>query len=848
MNQHQESKTEQSTGMGVVQPQSGMEGNTTGDNSIMKVGGKAKYENVSFADQLDPYIYEVDSVMDPTRSLQDSNDCSLDNFFSRPLKISEVEWSTSTSLGYDIDPWSLYFENPRVANRIANYNLLRCKLHVKIVINGNGFQYGRAMVSYLPYAKLDDLSTNAALIRQDLTQASQQPHVFLNPTTSTGGELMLPFYNYLNYIEIPSAGWQTMGQLYYRSLNDLKHANGASDVVTISTFAWAEDVSLSVLTSRESTTLTPQSGSEVDEANMKGIISGPATAVAKTAGVLKGIPVIAPFAAATEVAATATASVAKMFGYCRPPVNKNPEPYRPTPCSSLALTNVPDSAQKMTIDDKQELSIDPRIAGLGGTDPMNIVEIAKRESYLTTFTWPIGSAPETILWNSRVSPVLWAENNGPPKSYHFPACCMAAMPFKYWTGSMKFRFQIVASSFHKGRLKIVYDPHWIASNEYNTNYLSVIDIAEEQDFTIEIANGQEKTLLDHYDPGLDSVTNAYGVNRFGSKGTGNGVIAVYIVNELTTPNSGVNNDIEINVFVSAGDDFEVFVPDDKISSFTFQPQSGNEEIVTESQNTTELDAPQHSQSMQLGVTPPNNELINRVYTGEAIQSFRTLLKRYNLWSTLPSMSAQNTIVYGRNSMFPYLRGNVAGAIHVTDNGSPYTYCNTVLLHWVTYAFSGWRGSIRYKILPRGTPNPKSNISVQRHNLDTSVLHESGTTPINGYSVVEQANIEIMPSGGITPNAGAPFLGLQGQTYALGAINQTMEFEVPYYSPYRFTAGKAENWTTSAARWAEGYDYRIFSIGGTANTYDLHVAAGEDYQCYFWTGLPRMYYEAAPPSI
>jgi hypothetical protein len=142
--------------------------------------------------------------MDPTRSLQDSDDARLENFFSRPIKIAEEEWATSTTLGFDIDPWSLYWENPRVANRIANFHLLKCNLKIKVVINGNGFQYGRALVSYLPFDVYDTLTTNASLIREDLVQASQQPRIFLDPTTSQGGEMKLPMFNYYNYLSIPN--------------------------------------------------------------------------------------------------------------------------------------------------------------------------------------------------------------------------------------------------------------------------------------------------------------------------------------------------------------------------------------------------------------------------------------------------------------------------------------------------------------------------------------------------------------------------------------------------------------------------------------------------------------------
>jgi hypothetical protein len=820
------------------------------------------YENVKFADQHDPYLYDVDSTIDPTRRIQDTDDATLEHFFSRPLKIAEEEWATSSTLGFDIDPWSLYWENPRVINRIANYKLLRANMMIKVVINGNGFQYGRAMMSYLPLDTWDTLSSNASLIREDLVQASQQPRIFLDPTTSTGGEMKLPFFNFRNYTDIVTTQWSQLGQLYFRSLNDLKHANGASDKVTISVFAWATDVSMNVLTSNDPDQLVPQSGresgGEIEEANMKGIISGPATKIAKASSALSGVPYIGPFASATSVAAGATAEIAKMFGYCRPPVTRNPEPYRPTPISSLSVCNVPDTAQKLTVDEKQELTIDPRTTGLGGVDPMNIKEIAKRESYLTTFSWDIGSAPETLLWNSRVDPVIWAENSGPPTSYHFPACAMAALPFQYWTGTMKFRFQIVASSFHKGRLKFVYDPEFLASNEYNTNYMKIIDIAEEQDFTIEIGNGQDTTLLSHHRPGLDSMTQMYGTSTFLSKEEGNGVVGVYIVNELTTPNSTVDNNIEINVFVSMGEDFEVFVPDDYFMNFTFgpTPQSGREtafssqsgtEIVPDGQNTAEPSAPQQEVAEQLGPAKQNTSLVNQVFTGEAITSFRTMLKRYNLHSAIGSLSTSPTLAYGRRPHFPLYRGGVSGAVDYTASFDPYNYCNTVLLHWVATAFSGRRGGVRYKLIPRGATHSSHRVNVQRvPHVPNSLNYSEATTSLPVYNDVKSVHESVVREEGVLPIFNKPLAAANGAAVTMGMVNSVLEFEMPYYSSHRFTPGKNADESThqqSEAAW----DYRIEFLGAATEAVDIYVAAAEDFQTFFWTGLPRMYYEASPPN-
>jgi hypothetical protein len=841
-------------------PQSGLEtyaDGTTNDNSIFKINGNSQVQNVNFSDQIESYVYEVESVVDPTRTLQDTNDATLENFFKRPITIAEEEWNTSTTLGFDIDPWKLFFENKRVINRIANYNLLRAKLHVKIVINGNEFHYGRAMVSYLPFDDFDSLSANAALIRQDLVQASQQPHIFLDPRTSQGGDMILPFYNHRNYISIPEKQWREMGQLYFRSINTLKHANGADATATIKVFAYATDVKMSVLTSREPGNMGPQSGKEIDEVNEKGKVSGPATAIAKAAGAMKDVPYIGSFAHATEMVASTTAAVAKMHGYSRPPVTKNPEPYKPYPASALALANTGDGPTKLTIDDKQELTIDPRTAGLGGADPMNIKDIASRESYLTTFSWNMGTPPETLLWNMRLDPCIWAENAGPPTSYHFPACAMAALPYKYWTGSMKVRFQIVSSGYHKGRLKFVYDPNHFESNEYNTNYLNIVSLGKQNDFTIEIACGQDRTLLSHARPGSNSVTEMYSTTPYTSTASfGNGVLGVYVVNELTTPNSSVNNDIEINVFVSMGDDFEVFVPDDYFQYFTFkpkpqsglEPQSGMEGVtVPESQTTDESSAPQHEKSIALGPTKSDTRNINRVFTGEAIKTFRTPLKRYNLWSAVGYNSDTDTQISGRYSMFPYLRGAVIGAVDATSSGDPYNYCNTVLLHWVTLAFSGWRGSIRYKLLPRGNFNAdqRPTVYIQRHPVgEIEYYYSSSAAPTyNDRKATRRGVVAVKQP---FPTLSNPFTGIKGQLYQSGYLNPAVEFEVPYYSQFRFTPGKEEN-HTGVNLFNEGWDYRIQGRGDTTSVWDIHVAAGEDFQTFFFTGLPRMYYEDIAPA-
>lgn len=835
----------------LFKPQSGnAEGNVAVESrDLMK-------QNIRFKDRVEPYLYTVPTAIDETRLSQDSDMVPLGDFLSRPQKIAEYEWGTGVVFTNSFNPWSLFLSQNRVANRFANYNLMRCKLKLRFLINGNAFQYGRLLVYYRPLENFDQLSSDAALVTQDLIQGSQCPHIYLDPNTSQGGELELPFFWHENYFDIPNESYTDAGTIYMRGLNALKHANGATDVVTISVFAWAEDVQLSVLTSQVPENLGPQSG-EIAQANSKGWISGPATTMSQIAGALTKIPAIAPYATAAQMASSAIAKMAMIFGYCKPAVTKTPEPYRPTTTSTLAVTNVPDNSQKLTVDHQQDLTIDPRISGIDSLDPLNILSIAQRESYLTTFDWAVGTAPDTLLWNARVQPALWGESGS--TAFHWTSLAAVSLPFEKWTGSIRFRFQIVCSNFHRGRLRFIWDPKYIIEpdSNYNVTHSTIVDISEEKDFTMEIANGQHFTPLEMLKPGLVSVTNCYSSTAYTAATEinnipqHNGILGVYVLNELTVPNSTTNNDIQINVFVSAGDDFQLFVPGSHHQRFVFKPQSGEVDDIVE--NTTEPSAPEQSMAMDVHESSHESNKNTHVFMGEAIASLRPLLKRFYLHHSRGSTISGNAVMGGSLPAFPFLKGNVDGAVNTTGAGDPYSYCNTTLLQWVVAGFSGWRGSLRWKVLPRGNLDNSQPLAfyVGRGASDKQSFKYSFTsTPQSNYTTGnEAARASVIDFPYSTGDIQVPPSGATGAAYTNALVNPTIEFELPFYSSNRFVPGKVEDYTSNNGTITGPYfDWRLYTNAEPSTIFDFWSAAGDDFQVYFWTGMPRMYYEPVVPAV
>jgi hypothetical protein len=658
-----------------------------------------------------------------------------------------------------------------------------------------------------------------------------------------------------------------MGDIIVHGINDLKHANGATDQVNISVFVWAEDVALSIPTSAEPGSLSPQAGDEYGD----GAVSRPMGILARTAGMLTSVPGIGAYAKAAQMGASAMANVAQLFGYARPNDISDIKPLRPAYMGNMANTMIPDSATKLTLDPKQELTVDPKTMGLGSDDEMTVKSIAMRESYYVKFNWPTAAATEDLLWTSRVTPVVWDELsiNGQTE-YHFPATCFATLPFAKWRGTMKFRFQIVASAYHKGRLKIVYDPYLQVTNEYNTNFTHIVDLAKQRDFSVDIGWGQPQSFCKTDSP-VDSPLPYSTSGPFGTPSTANndfnGYISVYVVNELTTPNSDVNNDIEVNVYVAMCDDFEVVEPTSLLTaSLSVFPDAEaaaaqaaaplEQQMGTESRQGEDLTQPDGDRNLdedkpqsipvQETLAPklsPTDYTMD-VFYGDPITSFRQVLKRYNFYGTYGPDSAGSQIVNVTQNNFPLYRGYAAdgfyNAVSPTDP-TPYNYFTNTLLNYITPAFGARRGGIRWKINGQDTSRRNLEIVVRRlpSGTGTQAITRSPYEQLNGFSQNQRANMSTQ----------AMTAGLDGLHASASQQNPVLEYEVPFYDTFRFYPAKRieEFETTPDNLYAlHEIQYMVQSIGSAITNITTYVSTGEDFMLAFYLG-PPVYYSYANPS-
>lgn len=827
-------------------------------------------ETTEFHDQATNWVYDEGCECDPSFNTTGNSSDSLAKFLQRPVLVHTADWATTNpSFNSSFNPWTAFFGNTVIQNKVNHYNNIRCKLHLKFMINGNAFMYGRAVAAYTPLHQDTSYPNLVLPIPNTLTRATSRPHIFLDPTASQGGEMVLPYFHWQSNLSLPKAETDQLGFIDIMAINQLKHANGAVEAVRITVFAWAEDVSLSVPTNRSYGT---QSGSD----EYTGSISKMASTAANLARTLSSIPTLYPYARASEMMLRGVGSMAALFGYSRPVVT-DMQHFKPHYVGNMANTNVHDNSNKLATDIKQETTIDPRTVGLGSTDEMTIQSIVSRSAYIGTAPWTVVQSSGSKLLTIGVTPYIWSEHQaGSVTQYYFPPCAHAAMAFRFWRGTMKYRFQVVASNFHKGRLQIQYDPYDSALNNFPAAFNRIVDISEQRDFTVEVGWGIPDNYGEMINPGTSSmpyVMSDVALPHPANTRSFNGQLSVWVLNDLTVPNSSVNNDIHINVFVSCGDDFEFQSPSETIlDNFVFHnpsieefasedddkekvqliEQSGSDLIADDVPNSDEHGKPSITTPVTtVGNVDMNTSAIADVCFGERIVSFRSLVKRYSLHEIIPVSSLKSAgtgrtwEMTRRKTAFPVPRGKHAGSVYKTTGSASYWYVQNHFLNWLTVAYAGRRGGIRHKFVALPTVQGQSGFPATIQGIQ-SVIRESAVG-LGEAVVYTDMGVQSSLSPSMIAALGKRFLsGLGGLAAQPISHNPVVEVEIPYATPFRFIpacqdsdkSGKDNTlrYTIAVAK---------YSLGGVWVC--DYVAAADDFSFFFYMGPPPAYYAPSDPN-
>ncbi len=781
---------------------------------------------------------------DSTFDLAQNEDSSLSSFLSRPIKIHSATWAVGAGISVLINPWRLFLTDPSVTARIDNYAYLRGDLRIKILINGNSFYYGKLLNAYHPLYSEDAIyGTSIAGTNTDLPfmALSQMPGVTVDASDNKGGVINADFLWPYNYVGLgDTLDTQRLGRLHIESFQNLRHGNGGTDPLTVSVFAWMENVVLTV-----PTTVSFQSGFFGEYG--KGVISSAASSVSAAAGRLSKVPIIGPYARATADVSSSLGDLARVFGFSRPPVLDPLTPVRRNIMSSIAVTDNDETISKLALDSKQELTVDPRTVGIHPRDEMSLDFILKKESYLTQFLWDVSDTPGKLLWNAHVLPGLRNVDTtvATPNNSIIGTTPMSHISnlFQYWTGNIVFRFSIVASAFHKGRLRITVDPgHRATSNDdWNRVYSRVVDISEERDFEVCVDWLQKEAYRPCLLPGR-AVAYHGSVAYVASDSDSNGIITVEVLNDLTTPNDA-STDISIMAYVRGGDKLKFMAPRDALQNVKYTHGSFQSGIA--SGDTT---APPTAYCVGSDGTLSSDHSA-LIYGGESVASIRQLLRRYWFYQSLsmaPIANIKDVVMQEFHlPVYPVTPGFVTDGMHSTSVPENYNYVGMTLINYLTPCYLCRRGGIRYKAI---SPRSNSEMSIIQSKITRSEFAISSYASSRLLAATTDS-----PSAVAAQNIAAKATGA-GSDITVVDTQPVLEVELPFYSNARFAfsrvvlnKGSARDQSNTQNMFVDIMLARLLNVPATEVT-DLFVATGEDFGLFYYLHSPGYYiYNDPTPS-
>ena len=825
-------------------------------------------ENIAFVHEGRAEDLTYQDIKDSTFIVDKSGTADLTEFLSRPVPIKTFTWAegSSTLLQATIQPWSLFYLDTRIKKKLDNFAYIKSTLKLKFVINASPFYYGAIGAFYRPMSGNWDNLTSAATQAEIQIPISQRPHVWMNPQEVSTAEMTLPFFKHQNWLDATkNQDFLDMGTLDFWQYSKLRSANGAVGTgVTVTVYAWAEDVVVAgptvalALQSRMNRARVSVPSSCMSHAGIElqskkttvgnnwwkpsGQVSQIASRVASVAPSLGKLGAAGEYAGKTiEAAANTVGSIASLFGFSNTPVIEDTMPFKSLPFHSLASTEISEPVERLCIDPKQSLDLDTTRVGLDGEDEMGISYIAQKESFLCGALWQDSFAADTLIFSSLVTPSLMANRSitGAWQRYTPPMAYISQL-FENWRGDVIFRFKFIRSMYHRGRVRITWDPAGNISTDPNSTtvaYTQIVDLDVDDEIELRVPYIALRPFLKCQQ---DTTFNNNWTNTSGALAPdntiANGSITLRVLNALTAPVTGT--EIDVLVFVRGAENMEFANPRElNPRNSPFVVQSG--EVITS------------------GGTSSADDIYGAVY-GERYVSFRQLLHRscrifgvkpYKIAGLLPQNIATWYI-----APQPEMNGYDPNGMHMSTGfnsgvNARYNYVTRNPLNHLSQMFIGRRGSYNWHFNLDGSFTDTSNglVTVERAPYKGSSTRRY---TVATYDIVADNTNQVAYANVYTENGQQPFGSAATGVAMTNQLTQAgVSVNIPDYHSGRFHFNSPTNNFKD-----ELYGGRPFTVTATMTNTELgsttlhaFASAGPDFNFVFFMNTPDNYIYLAVPA-
>lgn len=261
----------------------------------------------------------------------------------------------------------------------------------------------------------------------------------------------------------------------------------------------------------------------------------------------------------------------------------------------------------------------------------SLLPLLKVPGRIAIGTWSTVNAAGELFFNIPVSPCFCIESGTTTVTRENTPMSYYSDMFSFWRGSIEYEIEVIASGFHQGQLFICYTPG-------STEYTNLPDVTNMQSVTMDIAlsrnvsftvpwmsSADYKCCVDQKNPEFLNANRPYV----------NGVFSIFIQNPLAVQSDTITNEVEVNVYIKAGDDFELRDPrvptvdalllgDRRIPNGSIDYAETNPTVAAEPTEFQSGEMAQHGAMMQAAVVDDKEEY------SESTDSLQEFLGRSNM--------------------------------------------------------------------------------------------------------------------------------------------------------------------------------------------------------------------------
>lgn len=705
---------------------------------------------------------------------------SISSFLERPSSAgSGVFTSSDTGVIFSADLNGTLLSTLK-RNRMAYIYGMRFDLKFTLQINADRFQAGRYIMGFLPYGGGYTAAQRTAwyaMHMANLTTITQLPHVEIDFAKETHVTLTIPYTYTLSYLEYStnSTTFKTpYGVLFIIPYYPLIPGSGGSQV-PYTVWASLQAVQLASVSVNQMASV----GDKEAQAQDIGPLTSVLAKVSRATGVLGSIPVLGPWASQVSWLSEILASSASYMGWSKPTALAAPLRMHRQVLPFSGSSDV--AAYPHTLGVMSTNSVISH-TGVGNTehDEMSIDFIKSQYAYISTINWTSANTAGTNLqtFGHRLDDkyVSWS------KGFAATPICFLANLFTYWRGGIIFRFKLVKTEFHRGRLMVAYSPLSYATTDANFTYANSELIFRE---IIDISTTSEFEVCVPYMVAKNWTTQTATA----------GTMLLFVENQLTAPPT-VSSTVPIIVEVKGASDLEFGAPTNTIM-----------ELYAPSTNQM-ADPYVATPCITLGVSSPQPDIA--AYTmGEKVTSLRQLVKRMSgLFSSVSSIPASNSLQLPGYSVWVTTQAaTTAGAL-----SRPNTGCDIINLIQGLFLFT--TGSMRFMVYAKSAA--QLGVDIEASPTTTDPIR-TVTTYYNWYN----------------------------KTLVSPAIEGVIDIQLPVWQPGTARAFVDHITGSNIAtpintQYGDACAATIRSIDpAEVVPVSVYRTVGEDYNAFGWCGVPAM---------